>query len=182
VPVQGEITEGDAVLLTGPGFDYNFLAQFPAGFILEVTGQSSDGEWLVVRLPDGTLGWIQSVKFALLDGLIALEVFAAPPVPPPTSTPEPQPVVVVSPPNGPEKTTFVVSYSGFPPNEKPYLEIIFVDDGSIVFSETLPPAGNNGKNSFKLNTQIGIQPGDYLIKITGIDGKSGQAAITITGP
>jgi uncharacterized protein YraI len=47
-------------LRTGPGFGYRTVRQLSKGQALTLTGRSQQSDWLAVRLPNGTGGWVFS--------------------------------------------------------------------------------------------------------------------------
>ena len=85
VPSRYEITVDteNANIRTGPGTVYKIIAVRPRGTVLEATGRSQAGDWLVIRLEDGRTGWISaSIILSNFDHSL-LQVVQAPPTPPP---------------------------------------------------------------------------------------------------
>ncbi len=55
---DASVGDQPANLRGGPAVGYLILAEVPAGTPLDLLGKSADGEWLKVRIPDGTEGWM----------------------------------------------------------------------------------------------------------------------------
>lgn len=94
------VDSGSANVRSGPGTNYAPVGQLTSGQTATVLGKISDGSWLVVRLSDGTTGWVgTSVVVFTSANLLAVAVAAtipAPPAVPPTAVPVVVPTVVVA--------------------------------------------------------------------------------------
>ena len=55
---NGKMLIDQVNLRIGPGFGYDVVRLLPLDQSLTVKGRSTDGNWLEVRLPDGTGGWV----------------------------------------------------------------------------------------------------------------------------
>jgi len=67
------LTQGNTNMRAGPGTDFAVSSTEPDGTPLLVVGRTRDGEWLQVRAPDRSGGWVAAGLVAL-----AVEVDAAP--------------------------------------------------------------------------------------------------------
>lgn len=67
------LTQGNTNIREGPGTDFAVSSTEPDGTPLLVVGRTRDGEWLQVRAPDRSGGWVAAGLVAL-----AVEVDAAP--------------------------------------------------------------------------------------------------------
>lgn len=67
------LTQGNTNMREGPGTDFALTSTEPDGTPLLVIGRTRDGEWLQVRAPDRSGGWVAAKLVAL-----AVEVDAAP--------------------------------------------------------------------------------------------------------
>ena len=67
------LTQGNTNLREGPGTDFAVSSTEPDSTPLLVIGRTRDGEWLQVRAPDRSGGWVAAKLVAL-----AVEVDAAP--------------------------------------------------------------------------------------------------------
>jgi uncharacterized protein YraI len=83
-------------LRTGPGFGYRTIRQLSKGQALTVTGRSLQSDWLSVRLPNGTGGWVFSAYILTNLDVAALPVSEAYGGPDGSSQQQPQPSVLVS--------------------------------------------------------------------------------------
>ncbi len=74
----------------GPGMNHRIMAKLAANQTVSVEGRSLTGEWVAVRLADGSEGWVYSSYLSPSADLASLPVMEAygGPV---TSSPEPQP-------------------------------------------------------------------------------------------
>lgn len=92
------IDSGSANVRSGPGTNYDPIGRLTSGQTATVLGKNADGSWLVVRLPNGTTGWVgTSVIIFSSANLSAVRVAATIPAPPvvlPTSAPTAIPTVV----------------------------------------------------------------------------------------
>jgi serine/threonine protein kinase/uncharacterized protein YraI len=71
----------NANIRTGPGTVYLILASKPRGTLLEAIGRSAAGDWLVVELEDGRIGWISTKVILYSFDANLLPVVQAPPTP-----------------------------------------------------------------------------------------------------
>jgi len=181
-PLVAEVAVSHAVLFSGPGFNYNFVAQFPLGFKLEVIGRSENDGWIVVQFAGGAVGWVPIEAIVLQIEPGPLVVFEPPPLPPPSATPAPVPMVVLNPPSGPPGLNFYMTYSGFTPHVSVSLVVTQVSTGMVVYESGLHSVGGNGTNAVQFRGTIRIEPGEYIFTVTGVDGKSASARLTIIGP
>jgi hypothetical protein len=171
-----------AIVLSGPGFNYNFIAQLPLGFKLEVIGQSENAGWIVVRLAGGAEGWIPAENITILNDPVPLAVIVPPSPPPASSTPQPVPMVFLNPASGPPGVHFSMTYSGFTPHDHPVLVVTRLSTGSVVYESRLFSVSGNGTSTMHFRGTIQIEPGEYIFKVTGSDGKSASATFTIIEP
>ena len=92
--VFAEVTVASDYLRGGPGKVYPVVATVKAQDVLQVVGQSADGQWWVVATEGDTTAWITTASVTLQSQPKPVEVVAAPPTPtplPPTMTPTLQP-------------------------------------------------------------------------------------------
>ena len=83
-------------LRTGPGFGYRTVRQLSKGQALTLTGRSSQSDWLSVRLPNGTGGWVFGAYVLANADIGALPVSEAYGGPDGSGQQQSQPSVVVS--------------------------------------------------------------------------------------
>lgn len=88
-----------STLRHGPGTVYPAAAEVTAGDLLQVTGQSSNGEWLVVETAAGQTAWLATAGVAVEGKPDQVAVVAAPATP--TPAPTAVPLVAVVPPPAP---------------------------------------------------------------------------------
>jgi len=184
-PIIAVISAEHGNIVSGPAYNYAFLANFNTGFLLQVIGRSEDGAWLVVRLSEDTTGWIPVEQVSLEYDIGALPVFADPPVPLPTNTPPPFPFVNVSPAFGNPHTIYTITYGGFitQPGEFLTIEITHVETGTIAYSTSGPNnAGPDKIYTFRLRSTVHALPGTYLITISVPNGGFAQATIMVIDP
>lgn len=81
---------------SGPGTNYVRLALLQAGQPIQVTGQSQDGQWLVVQ-NDVLQGWMSASVVSVTGPCAQLPVVQAPPLPVASPTPGFPVIVVVTP-------------------------------------------------------------------------------------
>jgi len=65
----------------GPSTDFPVVARLGKGTELPLLGQSQDGTWLVVTLPDGNQGWIAMELLNLQIDTSSLQIIETPPQP-----------------------------------------------------------------------------------------------------
>ncbi len=71
----------NANIRTGPGTVYLILASKPRGTVFEVVGRNAAGDWLVVELEDGKIGWISTKVILYSFDANLLPIVQAPPTP-----------------------------------------------------------------------------------------------------
>jgi serine/threonine protein kinase len=76
-----------AVLRTGPGLAYDFIADIQTGNVLTVMGRTTDGQWLFVTLESGQQGWVAVASVTLNYSVVDYAVAKIPSTP--TSKPSP---------------------------------------------------------------------------------------------
>lgn len=87
------VVEAETAIRSGPGTNYAWLAAATVDMELLIIGRKSDCSWLVVVLPDGKQGWIDTDFITYNMPCDILEIAAIPPTPtpkpaiPPTATP-----------------------------------------------------------------------------------------------
>jgi hypothetical protein len=96
--VLAEVTVESANLRSGPSTAFASLGEVNQGDMLTVTGQSEDGEWLVVETSEGEAAWLALSAVTLQQGELT-QVAALPS--PPTPTPAPTTIAVIAPPPPP---------------------------------------------------------------------------------
>jgi PKD repeat protein len=98
-PLQATITAGALNMRTGPGTQYPAITALPGGTTVTVLAQNQAGNWLKVRLPDGSEGWL-SKAYTNFGGLAPVSAESPPPTstptPTPTATPTPAPPAVIT--------------------------------------------------------------------------------------
>jgi uncharacterized protein YgiM (DUF1202 family) len=170
------------VLWSGPGTDYAFIAELPAGMLLEIVGRSENGAWTVVRLAGGTEGWIPAEDLETATDLSLLAAIDDPPVPPPTETPLPAPTVYFSNPTPKIGVVIILFYSGFAPGDEPTVIVSDAATGEILWQDTLPEVGGNGQSSVRIWVHPDTIPGVRMYTVVGSDGRSASALLTIEAP
>ena len=82
-PPRYEVTvdTDNANIRTGPGTVYNIIGSKPRGTVLEATGRNEAGDWLVIQLDKGQIGWISMKVIQLSFDPNLLPVIQAPPTP-----------------------------------------------------------------------------------------------------
>jgi len=81
---------------TGPGFNYDRVAQVKAGDVLRVLGTNSDYTWLSVQLPNGGIGWVNTEYVTVTGDLTTVQFVPIPATPTVAATPVPnQPDIVI---------------------------------------------------------------------------------------
>jgi uncharacterized protein YraI len=83
IPPRYELTidADNANIRTGPGTVYNILASKPRDTVLEAVGRSAAGDWLVIDLEDGKIGWIATRVILYTFDANLLPIVQAPPTP-----------------------------------------------------------------------------------------------------
>lgn len=75
----------------GPGPYYGIIAQALSGDAVDVLGRSADGAWLLIRLQNTQVGWVEA-RYVDVSGAMATSV---PPTLAPTGTAVPQPTGLI---------------------------------------------------------------------------------------
>jgi hypothetical protein len=86
--LPGSATQG-VELCAGPGMNYGTAGGLTAGEMVEIVGQTSDGEWYCVRPRSGDLAWVSAAYIAAEAGSAAIPTVdpgAIPATPVPTNT------------------------------------------------------------------------------------------------
>jgi uncharacterized protein YraI len=74
---EGKVLVDRLNLRAGPGTSYRIFRTLSSGLELEVTGRSLASDWLVIRLSDGTTGWVFSPFIETSVDISALPVMEA---------------------------------------------------------------------------------------------------------
>jgi uncharacterized protein YgiM (DUF1202 family) len=141
-------------LRTGPGFGYRIVRQLSKDQALTLTGRSSQSDWLSVRLPNGTGGWVFSSYILANSDIATLPISEAYGGPDGSSQQQSQPSVVVS----IRENQAFVDVRGFPasqeisaslglPGKSPDLKVAQGStkaDGSARLSFSVPAKWSNG--------------------------------------
>jgi hypothetical protein len=82
-PLRYDLTvdEDYANIRTGPGTVYNIIQSLPRGTALKAIGRNAAGDWLVVELEDGKIGWISTKVILYRFDTNLLPAVPAPPTP-----------------------------------------------------------------------------------------------------
>lgn len=75
----GTVTADHVNVRSGPGQEYEALAQYDTGVELRVWAESADEKWIVVSLLDGGHGWIAADYFQIAGSYSILAIATAPP-------------------------------------------------------------------------------------------------------
>jgi hypothetical protein len=183
-PITGLVLEANAPIFSGPGTNYLFLASFNDGILLEVIGTSQDGDWLVIKLPLATTGWIVRSRVEIDLGGAELAAFDTPPTPLPTITPAPVPHLIVEqhcaacPPGTSVSVIFVYAVN-FRPEE--YMVLTVTDPEGNVVGTDVDNAGNDGRGFFAI-PKSAITPGiTYTYVVVGDQGTTATTTYTRPG-
>lgn len=135
---MGVVNVNEIEVRYGPGMDYPILIHYfdAQGIVLPVVGQSEDGQWLVVDLGFGQVGWVEMVNLSYDFDPSSLAFFAAPPTPtpPPPQTPGPSIIVKYVPTySEPKQGKYVVDIylSGFQRQEYVKIRVVDLATGEI---------------------------------------------------
>ncbi len=113
-PLPSGFVNGPGPLRFGPGQVYPAVINLVGGEEAGVLGQTQTGDWLKIRLEDGTEGWLPTSSVERDDPALALTIItdlpATPTLPPPTSTPLPTATNTPS----PYTCDFYITFSGAP--------------------------------------------------------------------
>ncbi len=60
VTATAVINSGALNVRTGPGLGYNAITVAYQGLVVTLLGRNADGSWVQVRLPNGTVGWVNA--------------------------------------------------------------------------------------------------------------------------
>jgi uncharacterized protein YgiM (DUF1202 family) len=105
---------GPGPLRFGPGKVYPVVINLAGGEEAGVLGQTQTGDWLKIRLEDGTEGWLPTSSVERDDPTLAMTIITdlppTPTLPPPTSTPLPTATNTPS----PYTCDFYITFSGAP--------------------------------------------------------------------
>ncbi len=61
----------------GPGTDYPIVSTLAAGAVVQVSGRTDIGDWLLIRRPDGGSGWVYYALVEIEDDLAPVDVVEA---------------------------------------------------------------------------------------------------------
>ena len=129
---------------SGPSAGYASIAVVTQGDVLTVIGQSSDGSWILVRLPNGVEGWVASAYTTY--GYTG-----------PVVTPQPRPSPTVTPYLSPTPTstsvTSITEWRGdyFPNRDLAGAPVLTRNDSNIDFNwGSGSPASNIGSDNFSV--------------------------------
>ncbi len=75
--IDAEVTADVLNVRVGPGLNHRIMAKLAAGQTVRVEGRSQTGEWLAVRLADGSEGWVYSSYLRTSADLSSLPVMEA---------------------------------------------------------------------------------------------------------
>ncbi|HUF36953.1 MAG TPA: hypothetical protein VMN57_00365 [Anaerolineales bacterium] len=175
------IIQPQASVYSGPGENYHFRATYYEGFVVRIIGQDLEGEWLVIMLPGPELGWLKSTNVDPDLPSSQIQVYEAPPVPPPTETPQPRPAIYAV-----YKLIrlrgwsssyygFEVHLSGFQPEETVAIEI-FGPDGSLARSFKVTV---NLKGEAKSSSLLIDATGVFTITGTGSSGSKADTSVFV---
>jgi uncharacterized protein YraI len=90
VPVQtAPAIAANVNVRSGPSTAYTVIRTVPAGTQVTVLGQNTTGDWISIRLSDGTEGWMARflVNFTGTTPIVATPLLAQPPLAPPATVP-----------------------------------------------------------------------------------------------
>jgi len=90
---QATVTSNALNLRRGPATAFGVIRTLPAGTNLIVNGQNANGDWLLVRVSDGTEGWVARGFTSFRNNAPVVPTPPFPPTPTPTQTPIPTPVI-----------------------------------------------------------------------------------------
>jgi hypothetical protein len=150
-------------------------------FQVEVLGVSTNGSWLVIRLPLGAEGWVWSGNLSGAPADASLPPIPVPPKPAATVTPVPAPLVLVSPTALAPGSKYTISLSHFIPYERITVKVVFEGNGFMVFKVAVV-ADANGKQEVALNTSTLAPQGAYLVTATGDAGSYAQSGFFVGPP
>lgn len=85
------VTTGALNVRSGPGLSYQSVAVIYQGQYVDLLGRWATNSWVLVRLWNGTEGWVNSYYLQTSVPVTALPIVGAPP-PPPSPPPAPPPV------------------------------------------------------------------------------------------
>jgi uncharacterized protein YraI len=164
-------------LRTGPGFGYRTVRQLSKGQALTLTGRSLQSDWLSVRLPNGTGGWVFSAYVLANSDIATLPVSEAYGGPDGSSQQQSQPSVVVS----IRENQAFVDVRGFPasqditaslglPGKSTDLKVAqgsTKSDGSVRLSFSMPAKWSNGTpvKQDHLILQVSAKDGSTSLKV-----------------
>ena len=93
--VWAEVTATALNVRSGPGFNYDRVAQVSQGDVLRVLGANADYTWLLVQIPTGS-GWVNTEYVRVTGNLTTVQFVPIPASPTPAATAAPnQPDIVI---------------------------------------------------------------------------------------
>lgn len=94
--VWAEVTATALNVRSGPGFDYERIAQVSEGDLLRVVGTIPDYTWISVQLPNGGVGWVNTQYVQISGDLMTIQPVPIPPTPTQAATAAPnEPDIVI---------------------------------------------------------------------------------------
>ena len=162
-PLVGVINAENTKIVTGPGGNYALLAIVNPGFAVEVVGRGADSAWLVVKMGSDQFGWVPQDLVEVEADFDVLQIFEIPPVPPPTETPVPVPVIwheFSGPGYWGTLRTICIKVSGLGANETFDLQVILVGPEYNYDARQTVSATQNGNYS---SCGRVANPGDYTV-------------------
>ena len=172
---------------TGPGITCKAVSALLKDSVVPVLAKNRDGSWLLIRLPDGTNGWVAaSVTNAASVDISSYSVATNPPVCPPPATATVTPTATsaasataTSTPTTAgstqlEKTSWQVDFAFVGGSDR--LQVTFSQSGSVL-------SGSNRDNNAELDiiTNGTVTGNTVVITFTLSNGGSPRGSITCTG-
>jgi uncharacterized protein YraI len=164
-------------LRVGPGFTSRTIQLLSKGQELDLTGRSQQSDWLLVRLPNGTTGWVFGVYVSTSINVASLPVAEASGGPDGSGGSETRTSVVVT----IKENQAFVDVKGYPtsqdivaslglPGKSPDLKVASGTtkaDGSARLSFPMPTEWSNGKpvNQDHLVLQVSLKDGSHRISV-----------------
>jgi len=163
--------------MSGPGYEYNVLAEYYPGLDLEIIGRNETGNWFVMTLPGGQ-GWIETEYVEFSFEANSLSIFDTPPTPVPTETPLPAPKITCAHWEVENKRIgckFILS--NLQPNEPVTFEVMSLDGKFYkAFSGT---ANVNGVYKYVTMSFRTMPSGDYQTILTGDFGSFAMGSFSV---
>ena len=125
-PINATVKAEALNMRTGPGVEYDRIGVVREGDVLDVVARTPAGDWLKVRGPDGTEGWVAAgyVTLDIAPGEVPEAAEIPPPPSPPAQTPSPTAAVSLETPVSPPSAGMGSATGRILWNDEPFAGVV----------------------------------------------------------